>query len=306
MNIKSINHVLNATVRSFILGFYRLKFSIGARLAPHRTVALAATLFNTPQRPKPDKLVAPKGLASPIMRLLPLPSASVTVYQWGDPESQPTVLLLHGWNGWAMQFADFVPGLLERGFAVVAPDHVGHGNSPGNVASLPGFIDTTSELLIHLPRVSGIVAHSMGAAAAACALAESGLQSVALVLIAPPKGPRVFIEQFAQMLGLPSTLVDGVQQWIERRFGRSIASVGAEAVAPRILAPILVLHDPADSVVPFAHGEVYARLAPDAQLQALAAGGHYKILRAPVTVQHSLEFLSLQAMAQIGERRARA
>lgn len=306
MNSKSINHALNATVRSFILGFYRLKFSIGARLAPHRTAALAATLFTTPQRPKPDRLAVPKGLASPIMRVLPLPSASVTVYQWGDPESQPTVLLLHGWNGWAMQFADFVPGLLERGFAVVALDHVGHGNSPGNVASLPGFIDTTKELLTHLPRVSGIIAHSMGAAAAACALAESELQSVGLVLIAPPKGPRVFVEQFARVLGLPNSGVDGVQQSIERRFGRSFASLGAEAVAPRILAPTLVLHDRADSVVPFAHGEVYARLAPDAQLEALAAGGHYKILRAPAAIKQSLEFLSRQAMAQIGERRARA
>jgi pimeloyl-ACP methyl ester carboxylesterase len=306
MNIKSAKHALNATIRSFIVGFYRLKFGIGARLAPQRTAALAAALFNTPQRPKPEKLAAPKGIAQPVMRLMPLPSGSVTVYQWGDPESQPTVLMLHGWSGWGMQFADFVPGLLEYGFAVVAPVHVGHGNSLGKLASLPGFIVTTGELMARLPKLSGIVAHSMGGAAAACALAEYGAQELSLVLIAPPAGPRIFVEQFARMLGVPPTVADGMQHWLERRLGRSFESLGAEAVAPRIRAPVLVLHDPADNVVPFAHGEAYVRLAPDARLEAQAGGGHYRILREPGTIRLALEFLARQAMERTTARQARA
>ncbi len=306
MSLKPFKNILNETARSFIIAFYGLKFGLGARFTPHRTAALAAALFCTPQRPKSHKLAAPKGLAQPLMRMMPLPSGSVVVYQWGDPESQPTVLLLHGWNGWAMQFADFVPSLLARGFAVVAPDHAAHGNSPGKLASLPGFIATTGELLAHLPGITGIVAHSLGAAAAACVAADSRRQAPGLVLIAPPKGPRVFIEQFGRLLGMPPALADGMQQWIERRYGHSFESVGAKSVAPRILAPTLVLHDPADSVVPFEHGETYASLAPNARLEALAGYGHYKILRAPEAVRMAVEFLSMQAWDSVDARRARA
>ena len=69
---------------------------------------------------------------------------------------------------------------------------------------------------------------------------------------------------------------------------------------------MLVLHDPADNVVPFAHGEAYVRLAPDARLEALAGGGHYRILREPAAIRLALEFLAQQAMERTAARQARA
>lgn len=305
MNLKSMIRALKETIRSFVFGYYRLKFSLGAHFAPARTAARGAALFNTPLRPKADKLDAPQGIPQPMLRMINLPGGSITVYEWGQPAAKPTVLLLHGWNGWAMQFADFVPTLLENGFAVVALDQAGHGRSPGQRSSLPMFIDTAGQMMARLPNLSGIVAHSMGAAAAACALAAGRQSRIGLVMIAPPKGPRVFLEQFARMMGI-APLADGMQAWIERRYGRSFLSVGAEAVAPEVFAPSLILHDPADAVVPFEHGEAYARMMPDVRLEALDGWGHYKILRAPQAVRLAVDFLALQSVARQRLERASA
>jgi pimeloyl-ACP methyl ester carboxylesterase len=306
MHISPLTRLLNKTIRSFIFGFYRLTFGVGARIAPAHTAARGAALFNTPLRPKAEKLEAPPEIARPLLQMMNLPSGAVTVYEWGNPATLPTVLMLHGWSGWAMQFAEFVPALRAAGFAVVALDQAGHGRSPGRSSSLPMFIDISGEMLAHLPNLCGIIAHSMGAAAAVCALAASGERSIGLVLIAPPQGPRVFLEQFARMMGMPPALADGMQAWIERRYGRSFKSVGVEAVAPKLLAPSLILHDPADTVVPVEHGESYLRLAPAARLEALGGWGHYKILRAPDAVRMAVGFISLQAAQRMGLQQASA
>lgn len=300
MNRNVKKFALKETVRSFQFGYLKLKFRVGARFAPRRTAGKLALLFNTPQRPQAGKLAAPPGLPQPQRETMQLAGTSVTTYVWGDVAQQPTVLMLHGWNGWGMQFAAFVPALLERGFAVVALDQVGHGASAGTLSSLPMFIDCAAAMIERLPRLAAVIGHSLGAAAAACALVQTDAAGLDLVLIAPPRGPRVFVEQFTRALGLPLHLVDGAQDWIERRYGRSFAAVGVEAVAPRLRNRTLVLHDPLDNVVPFAHGQAYVELAPAARLVALADCGHYKIFRSPQTVHAAVDFLAARQLSADG------
>lgn len=282
----------SATIRSFYFGLYKLKFIIGARLAPRRAIASGAALFNTPVRPSPTKLDVPPGMPVPLLREVPLESGAVTLYEWGNPAVQPTILLLHGWNGWALQFAGFVAPLLAGGFAVVALDQRGHGRSAGGYASLPGFIEAAQELQQRLPRLSAVVGHSLGAAAAACSLSDSRSTALKLVLIAPPNNPRVFLEQFAATLGIPIRLVDAMQQRIEQRFRRTFSEISLDHVAPGILARTLVIHDPADNVVPFEHGDSYGRLVKNARLVALGGCGHFKILRSPDAIRLAVEFVA--------------
>jgi len=228
-----------------------------------------------------------------------LPSGTVTLYEWGDPTVQPTVLLMHGWNGWALQFAAFIRPLLEQGFAIVALDFTGHGRSAGRRASLPGFIDTTLALLEDLPNLTGIVGHSLGAAAAACTLAQSRNPALKLVLIAPPNSPRVFLEKFAAMLGMPLKLVDAMQRWMEQHYGRSFASISVNRVAPQIPAHTLIIHDPADKIVPFEHGESYARLLSHAQLAPLEGWGHSRILQSPDAIRLTVDFVAARELRRI-------
>lgn len=291
--MKMSKHAMNATIRSFLFGFYKLKFTVGALLAPHRAAASGATLFSTPIRPGRNKLDTPAHIPAPLLREVALASGTVTLYEWGDPAMQPTILLMHGWNGWTLQFGAFIAPLLANGFAVVALDQPGHGRSAGRRSSLPVFIDTAQELLGRWPKVTGIVAHSLGAAAAACTLAQSRTSALKLVLIAPPSGPRVFLEKFAAMLGMPFKLVDAMQQWMEQRHGRSFAGLSVNCIAPDILAHTLVIHDPADDVVPFEHGESYARLVTNARLAPMKGCGHFRILQSPEAIRLAVDFVSM-------------
>jgi pimeloyl-ACP methyl ester carboxylesterase len=285
-------HTKKATIRSFMLAFHRLRFKVNAMVSPRRAAAGAAALFSTPVRPRRADLDAPVDIPAPLLREVTLASGIVTLYEWGNPATQPTVMLIHGWNGWALQFASFIAPLLANGNAVVALDHRGHGRSAGRRASLSGFIDTTLELLATLPKLSAVVGHSLGGAAAACTLAQSRTTAVKLVLLAPPNNPRVFLDKFAATLGIPGNLTDAIQNCLEQRDGRTFSEVSVGRIAPNIRADTLVIHDPADSVVPFKHGESYACLVNDARLAPLAGWGHFRILRSPDAVRLAVDFVS--------------
>lgn len=284
--------VTKATIRSFMLAFQRLRFKVGAFVSPRRAAAGAAALFSKPVRPRRTSVDASAEIPAPLIREVPLASGAVTLYEWGDLATQPTVMLIHGWNGWALQFASFIAPLLANGYSVVALDHRGHGRSAGRRASLSGFIDTTLELLPTLPTLSAVVGHSLGCAAAACSLARTRNARVKLVLIAPPNNPRVFLEKFASLLHLSSKLTDAIQIRLEQLYGRTFSEVSVQSIAPSIHANTLVIHDPDDSVVPFDHGESYACLIKGARISPLAGWGHFRILRAPDAIRLVVDFVS--------------
>jgi pimeloyl-ACP methyl ester carboxylesterase len=301
MKTSPLKLALKKTIRSFLFIAYRAVFSIGSLFTPRLAAEKGTRLFSTPTRPRRSRLVPETMVPPPRTRTLPLPGGEVCVYQWGDPVSEPTVLLLHGWSGWGLQFAAFVPALLEKGVAVIAVDHVAHGRSEGRQSSLPVFIRTTRELLAAFPTVKGIVAHSLGAAAAAFVLAGSGARDTRAVMLAPPRHPRVFLDQFGAMLGMSRRVVDEMQRRIEETNNLPFAEVDVEAVAPRIKAPVLLIHDPADEVVPFSHGERYAQLVENARFVAMNGIGHYKMLDSPEIVSMAIDFL-FPEFARTGER----
>ena len=51
---------------------------------------------------------------------------TIATYAWGDPLSQPYVLLVHGWSSFALRFSPWVSRLRAAGFAVVTFDQPGH------------------------------------------------------------------------------------------------------------------------------------------------------------------------------------
>ncbi|MGV9195387.1 alpha/beta hydrolase [Microbacterium sp. MC2] len=55
--------------------------------------------------------------------------AEVVTYEWGDGDR--TVVLIHGWNGRASQFATLARELVAEGYRVVAFDAPAHGASSG-------------------------------------------------------------------------------------------------------------------------------------------------------------------------------
>lgn len=286
-----------ATGRSLILAAGRAGVRLGALVAPERTARHVAGRFFKTLRPEPARRRF--SVPAPRLEMRVLPDGDVATYHWGDTTRAPTVLLVHGWNGWAQQLESFVPPLRERGFAVLAFDHVAHGASAGERATLPMMIRSVRALLSGRQQPAAVIAHSLGAAAVAGVLAESSAPAPAAVLIAPPTDPRPFLHWVARMHGAPDELLHDVQREAEAIAGVPMSSLVADTtLVSRIAAPLLVAHDARDDEVPIRNGEVYARAA-GARLLVTHGLGHRRILRDRHVVDAAVEFVAEQREAAV-------
>jgi pimeloyl-ACP methyl ester carboxylesterase len=225
-------------------------------------------------------------------RILSLPwwprGAHLTGYAWGEG---PPVLLVHGWAGRATQLGAFVAPLVAAGHTVVGFDLPAHGRSDGERATIIDLRDA----LVAIGRAHGpfaaVIAHSMGAAAATMAIAE-GLQAERLVLISAPASLRDQTRRFARAIGVSQATLARVTERIENRLRIPLDTIEVEAVAERVHAPTLVVHDEGDEEVPIAAAERIATVLPSASLHRTRGLGHHKVLREPAVVGHVAEFIT--------------
>ena len=286
----SFTDVLKATDRSLKLAAIRTAVRLGARAAPTRTAELIARRFFATEKPSSQRTRFT--LSKPTRAGSQTPDGEVMTYQWGDVQRDPTVLLAHGWNGWAQQMERFVAPLQERGFAVVAFDHVAHGASAGNRSSLPTMIRTVDCLLSRLPNLAGVIAHSLGAAAVGSVLASSRRELQGAVLIAPPSDPRPYLTMLARMLGAPNALMPQIELAAERLSGIELKRLVADPwIVRRIRTPLMIVHDVGDDEVPIAHGYAYT-MGTRARMLATDGLGHRRILRDLHVIDQAAGFIA--------------
>ncbi len=133
---------------------------------------------------------------------VPFRGGRLRAWRWGG-EGAP-VLLVHGWGGRGGQMASFAPSLVAAGLPVVTFDGPAHGRSDGRLASAPDFAAAIRAAVERLHGVRAVVSHSMGAPATVLALRD-GLAVEAAVFVGGSLGPRGFLRQFGQALGLSET-----------------------------------------------------------------------------------------------------
>jgi alpha-beta hydrolase superfamily lysophospholipase len=124
-------------------------------------------------------------------------------YRHWRPQESPraVILLVHGLGEHSGRYADFARYFTEQGVAVVAPDHLGHGESPGvrghigSFAEFIGPLDERGEAIWQwYSEVPGFLfGHSMSGLICACYLLErqdwfegAALSASALQAATPP------------------------------------------------------------------------------------------------------------------------
>jgi pimeloyl-ACP methyl ester carboxylesterase len=283
-------HTLKATGRSLLFSAGRAGVRVASMVTPERTARHVARRFFTTERATSERR---RFMAEPPRsETLHLEDGPVVAYHWGNTRYAPTVLLVHGWNGWAQQLERFVEPLRAAGYAVLAFDHVAHGESPGQQASLPVMIRSVQAMLNRLRHPAGAIAHSLGAAAVAGVLARNPAALPAAVLIAPPTDPRPYLRWVARGLGAPDTLLDAVQREAGVAAGVPLEELVADQeFARRIHTPLLIVHDIADNEVPIANGHIYAN-APHARMLVTDGLGHRRLLRDLHVLDASVQFIA--------------
>jgi pimeloyl-ACP methyl ester carboxylesterase len=243
----------------------------------------------------------------------------VAGWAWGDG---PGVLLVHGWGGHAGQLTAFVAPLVAAGYRVLAFDAPGHGRSgPGALgrgrATLLDFRWALALAAARVGRPYAVVAHSIGATAAAWAMAggpsggPSGASSAGpgtapdgaappthafapdrAVFLAPAASPADYAARFGRALGVSDAVG---RRWQSRLAARldfrwdelDVCRAPARTRTP----PLLVVHDRADRNTAWADGAAVAACWPGATLHTTEGLGHRRLLGDPGVVARVADFL---------------
>ena len=286
---------INSTnVRNHIhFAWQRLNLAVSSVLAPQRAVERAARLFTTPPRfahtlPERELLATGKGF------VVASPEGRIAAWRFGD-EHRPAIVLAHGWGGRGAQLRAFVPKLLEADYQVVLFDNVSHGHSEGAEASLVHFMKGIDAVVRDIEgrgaRVHGMIAHSLGAAAATAWLNHTR-REMRVVLIAPPPSLERYSGYFARRLGIPEAVRGAMQQRFERRFGHRWDEFELPQSVANVNARVLVIHDANDRDVTPASGLALARAWNGAKFLRTHGLGHRLILRDATVVGDAVDFLA--------------
>lgn len=235
-----------------------------AYLAPGFVEDQALKLWGTPMRTRREPESA--GLTGHKFRV---EGKSGRLWVW-DFGIGPTVMLVHGWSGSASQMSHFIGPLVRAGFNAVAVDLPAHGQSGGKQTTVLEMAQAIAEVADKVKPVEAIIAHSLGATAAALAHG-GGLKVKKMTLIAPPSNVPYYVHGFAKRIGLSHDRGDGMLEKLQRRFG-DLEQFNVLRVAPKFTAQGLVMHAVGDREVPFEQGEAIAHAWPGAKLEVLTRG----------------------------------
>jgi pimeloyl-ACP methyl ester carboxylesterase len=266
-----------------------VRFAASALLFPELAGSLAERLFLTPPRPREAAATA-LDLIDARSGMVEHKGRYIATWRWGSPDA-PAVLLAHGWGGNAAQMRAFVFPLLSAGFRVIAYDQPAHGVSEGRLTGLPDFADVLAEVAWHHGDVRGVIGHSLGATAAALAIALKKVDVRRIVLVSPPSDLVGYSRRFARWHWIPEPVRDAMQAAIEERYGLRWSELELPRLAPRLHAHALVIHDRGDRVVPWKQGEQFARHWQGARLISTQSLGHGRILQDETVTQAAADFL---------------
>jgi pimeloyl-ACP methyl ester carboxylesterase len=216
---------------------------------------------------------------------------------WG---AGPAVYLVHGWGGCRAHLGVFVKPLVDAGHRVIAFDLPSHNESdPGDLAAGRTTIVECAEAVRAVVQTHGparaIVAHSLGAKAAALA-AAGGMPVERLVFLAPMGDFSFYLDVFAERHGFGPRIRAGLHRRLDRRLRMPLVDTDISRVAARMSnpTPLLLVHDPDDPDSPYVTSEAIVGVWPEATLvttRGLGRLAHYRILRHRPAISAGVDFI---------------
>ncbi|KAB0643214.1 alpha/beta hydrolase [Burkholderia latens] len=216
-------------------------------------------------------------------------------YCWDGGASR--VLLVHGWGTDSSSMLSFVKPMQALGFSVAAFDAPAHGRSPGKHTTMTQFTRATGAVLDAIDGAQVVIAHSLGSIAAVSALAERSRRASlrCIVLIAPTSGLTEVLERWASRdMAFPRPVIERVYAELQRRNGVPVSHWDILARGASLDVPVLVVHDPADAVVPYCEAQRVVAGLQEATLWPAPGAGHGRILSDARVREQVCEFVTRQ------------
>ncbi len=274
----------------------RTWFRVASAVAPRTAERRAASLFLTPPRRKAAGPVLEDAAAGRYALTVREGELEVAAWSWG---SGPAVLLAHGWGGTAADMAPLAAELERSGYRAVLFDFPAHGRSAGRRTNMVEWLRVMRAVAAAVGPLHAVAGHSFGGATIAIALAEQGMDVRGAVLLAPVIGPTLFVDRFTGMIGLAPARAEGMMRHIARTVGREPATLDARRAAATLRVPALIVHDPGDREVPWAHGAEIANAWLGSRLMQADGLGHTRLLRDPLILAAAMDFIGGLARREV-------
>ncbi len=219
-------------------------------------------------------------------------AGELAVTTWGD-ESNPKVLLMHGWGGARAQMTGFVNPLLKAGYFVVAYDQPAHGESDGTQTNILEITPTMDVMLDRFGKFDAVIAHSFGTLITSYALVKRNFSPPSkLVYFGAFNRLMDAFPRFQVIAKLPDDLMNGMRDMLFEKYDKALVeSIIHENLVKEINIPALMFHDRSDEVTPVEDSRAIANAWTHAQYVETNGLGHRGALQSKDIHEQVLGFL---------------
>ncbi len=232
-------------------------------------------LYSPGSRAKPASKV-PKGFRDIVINTS---AGDVQAYSTG---SGPAVVFVHGWGGQANQFVPLMRGVARCGFTAVSFDHIGHGQSDSQPATLKQSIETTNEVLRFVRKNSkegfgALVGHATGCISIANAR-QALIKEVPLFLISPVFNYKLYFLKRLVSLKLPPDMMKKYMAGFARKYRKQFASLELGRHLDKYADITFIAHDESDKETAVAESVKFCRKYPLTRLLVTKQYDHNLII----------------------------
>ena len=216
----------------------------------------------------------------------------IQTYLWNENATGDEVLLIHGWEGQAGNFADIVEVLVENNCKVYAFDGPSHGFSSKAPTSLFEFTLMAGTMMQDYA-VKKVISHSFGSVPVTYSLmANPELRLEKYVLLTTPDKFTERIEQVSSRVGFSDSTKFKLIELIEKETRMKIAELNVSEFVKKIqVDQAMILHDVNDKVIPISQARNVHQNWPNSIFKEITGTGHFRILRDDKVISQLVDFL---------------
>lgn len=216
----------------------------------------------------------------------------IQTYKWGDAKNEK-ILLIHGWEGQAGNFAEIIERLIDHNYHVIAFDGPSHGFSSKGPTSMFEFCDLV-EILIKKYQCKKLISHSFGGVATTYALRNiREIKIEKYLLLTTPDKFSERIDDVASSVGVTDKVKNILIKRIEKETDLDVKSMNVSDNVKNInVAEALIIHDKNDKVIPIYQSKNVYQNWDNCEFKEIEGTGHFRILRTEKVIDDIINFMN--------------